>query len=132
MNRRNTWQKEAVKSRLMEACHPTADELYESLKIQYPGIGLTTVYRNLGILEEAGEISRVIGISGLGESERYDGNVDPHDHFVCLKCGKVCDIERKERADEQKTIEADHGFKVVGCRVSYYGYCGDCEELAEN
>ena len=69
--------------------HPTADTLYQELRKEYPHISLGTVYRNLALLCELGEIKKIPCGDG---SERYDGFVDPHNHFVCSKCGKVIDL----------------------------------------
>ena len=69
--------------------HPTADKVYEILKKDHPEISLGTVYRNLNLLAEMGEISRVETSS---VKDHFDGNQHPHAHFVCRKCGGVFDL----------------------------------------
>jgi len=89
MERRNTIQKGLVLSAVRSLKdHATAEEVYENIKKEYPNIGKGTVYRNLGILAEEGEIRR---ISLPGEPDRYDHITEnknkPHHEvrlFLCL------------------------------------------------
>ena len=39
--------------------HPTADMLYTDVRKEFPNISLGTVYRNLSLLSELGEIKRL-------------------------------------------------------------------------
>ncbi|MGN1084105.1 MAG: transcriptional repressor, partial [Lachnospiraceae bacterium] len=68
------------------ASHPTADTVYENVREKIPNISLGTVYRNLNMLAESGEVLR---LSCGGTSDRYDGCVKPHYHFLCRSCGNV-------------------------------------------
>ena len=69
--------------------HPTADAVYVTISKEYPKISLGTVYRNLKLLADMGEIQRFS--SGDG-SEHFDYNTDPHYHFVCKTCGAIIDM----------------------------------------
>ena len=63
--------------------HPTADQVYSSLKRTHPGLSLGTVYRNLGFLEQNEQIRKL----DIGDGTvRYDGNINPHIHFICSNC----------------------------------------------
>ena len=64
--------------------HPTADTVYAALRKDHPNISLGTVYRNLALLSELGEINKLSTGNG---PDRFDGDVHPHYHFVCKKCG---------------------------------------------
>ena len=64
--------------------HPTADMVYMNIKEEFPKISLGTVYRNLALLSERGEILK---LSYEGGSDHYDACTDPHYHFVCQECG---------------------------------------------
>ena len=56
----NTNQRRVIMEELRKLkCHPTADELYGIVKQRLPKISLATVYRNLGLLADAGEIRRI-------------------------------------------------------------------------
>ncbi|MDR2090837.1 MAG: transcriptional repressor [Clostridiales bacterium] len=129
MVRRNTRQKDAVKAELVKLGHPTAEELYLSLKGRYPEMSIATVYRNLRILEEDGLVIRVIG--SVDGGERFDATTVPHYHFICLQCGSASDIEIPYRENENAEIEKRYGIKIVGHRANFFGYCKKCKE-AEN
>jgi Fur family peroxide stress response transcriptional regulator len=113
-----------VKNELAAMGHPTAEELYLSLRAKYPEMSRATVYRNLKILEEAGGIIRVIG--SVAGGERFDATVKPHYHFICLKCGAARDLEIPYREGENALIEEKHGVKIEGHRTTFFGYCKDC------
>jgi Fe2+ or Zn2+ uptake regulation protein len=128
MVRRNTRQKDAVKAEMMRMGHPTAEELFLSLKEKYPEMSRATVYRNLKVLEENGLVVRVVG--ALDGGERFDATTTPHRHFICLKCGEASDIETPSRdnRDENEEIENKYGIKIVGYRANFFGYCKKCME----
>ena len=65
--------------------HPTAETVYANIRQEYPNISLGTVYRNLALLSELGEIQKIS--TGIGP-DRFDGNPRPHYHFFCRKCGR--------------------------------------------
>lgn len=72
-------QREAIKEYLSHTKeHPTADTIYMRIREIYPNISLGTIYRNLSLLVEKGEIIRINGIDG---SDHYDGNTQKHYHF---------------------------------------------------
>lgn len=86
-------QREAIKNFLMNRKdHPTADTIYTCLREEYPNISLGTVYRNLSLLEEIGEISKISVGSG---ADHYDGDTTQHQHFICTHCNQVYDIQIK-------------------------------------
>ena len=87
----NTNQRRVIMEELRKLkCHPTADELYGIVKQRLPKISLATVYRNLGLLADAGEIRR---IELAGRQNRYDGDTSIHYHLRCRKCGAVEDLQ---------------------------------------
>ena len=82
-------QRESIRECLKNRTdHPTADAVYVTISKDYPKISLGTVYRNLNLLADMGEIQRFS--SGDG-SEHFDYNTDPHYHFVCRTCGAIID-----------------------------------------
>ena len=107
--------------------HPTADDVYLHVRQEYPNINLGTVYRNLILLRDLGQLSTVdIGDGTL----RYDPCVEEHDHFVCTKCGTVLDI-RTDPCEHTKMIRNTEGIfpgVVTGCRVLYSGICPSCAQ----
>ena len=84
-------QREMIKDFLMgRRDHPTADMVYSNVKRQNPNISLGTVYRNLTLLADMGEIRRL----RLGDgTDHFDGDTSPHYHFICNTCGCVQDLQ---------------------------------------
>lgn len=106
--------------------HPTADWIYEQVKKEMPNISLGTVYRNLSILKEAGEI---LELNCGSKFSRFDGNPENHYHFVCTQCGKVSDVKgcsvNKELDSE---VSKKNNVQVFFHRTEFYGLCSDCRE----
>lgn len=103
--------------------HPTAAWIYEKLKKEFPSLSLGNVYRNLKILVELGCIQELKFGSTF---DRYDGNVNPHYHFICESCGKISDIDLKHEKNLDKTVEELTSFKVNHHRLEFYGQCDIC------
>ena len=83
-------QRESIKKYLSSTYdHPTADTVYINVKKELPNISLGTVYRNLNLLADMGEILK---INVAEHGQRFDGHTAPHNHFVCTKCGCVYDV----------------------------------------
>lgn len=104
-------------------CHPTADWVYQEARKVMPKISLGTVYRNLRLLVEMGEIMEL----NYGSSySRFDGNPENHYHFVCVKCGEVSDIDMTDMPALNSLVEAQ-GLDVLYHRLEFYGYCSKCK-----
>lgn len=118
-------QREAIKKYLMSTKeHPTAEMVYEAIRQVCPNISLGTVYRNLTFLEEHGEITRLHCGEG---SDRFDGNIDPHYHFICRECGCVQDLPMLPM-DHIDTIAAEHfDGTIEGHYTYFFGICAGCK-----
>lgn len=117
-------QREAILDYLMSTtAHPTADVVYANVKIKYPNVSLGTVYRNLNLLAEEGEILRLSCGDG---SDRFDGNPKPHYHFLCNSCKQVSDL-KMDSLEHINTLAAV-GFEgtIEGHTVLFYGKCPKC------
>lgn len=126
MERRNTVQKELVlKAVRSMKRHVNADEIYEYLHKDYPNIGKGTVYRNLNILSEEGEIRRVEVSDG---PDRFDFTLENHYHVRCVKCNKVFDVDMDEIPDIMSRIKDTHGMKFLEYDIVFKGICPECEE----
>lgn len=103
--------------------HPTADTIYNAVKEDFPNISLGTVYRNLSLLAELGIIQK---ISCGDDSEHFDGNPKPHNHFICSECYSVIDLEM-ENIDFIDTLAATNfNGKISGHNIYFYGKCPNC------
>lgn len=123
-------QRQSIKEFLMEqTTHPTADIVYENMKQIYPNISLGTVYRNLSLLADLGEIKK---LPSLGGADRYDARTSPHSHFMCTECGSVIDLDIK--AADTLLNEAAEQFngKITGCSARFFGLCEECMKKQKN
>lgn len=99
--------------------HPTAEEIYAEVKKSCPKISLATVYRNLRMLAEEGE---VLVLHTSDDKEHYDGTVAPHAHLCCPRCGKVSDFPLSTELIRTLT-DARPGSKF---ELNFYSPCKDC------
>ena len=106
--------------------HPGAEWLYAHLKSELPDISLGTVYRNLALFRENGEIVSVGTVNG---QERFDANTAPHAHFVCTRCGSIIDLEIPAVGKEIcSAVEDAIGAKVKSHSLTFFGLCDKCCE----
>ena len=106
--------------------HPTADIIYRNVRSAFPNISLGTVYRNLNLLADLGMIRKV---KGLNDTEHFDGDTSPHQHFICRKCGAVQDIFLKnEDLLRSMNIAAGKNFdgQIIENDIYFYGKCSRC------
>ena len=119
-------QRESIKACLMTRHdHPTADALYTLNREEYPNISLGTVYRNLNLLVELGEIKKLTCGDG---ADRFDADTSPHYHFVCKKCGKVYDLPMEHLGDINQMAQEHVDGTVDSHTIYFYGTCKDCSE----
>jgi len=101
--------------------HPTAEDIFSQVTKKLPGVSLATVYNTLELLVKMREVKKL----DLGEGKsRFDPNVKPHTHFVCLSCNRVEDWEDfvlntkfKEKRD----------YELLGYEITLWGYCPLCK-----
>ena len=107
--------------------HPSAEWVYEHVRSEMSDISLATVYRNLSLFKDQGIIASLGTVKGV---ERFDGNTDPHVHFICTGCGKVVDLPELTVPEELNTAAAQaSGGRVTSCQLSFTGNCGDCRKI---
>ncbi|MFQ5708317.1 MAG: Fur family transcriptional regulator [bacterium] len=103
--------------------HPTATWIYEKLRADFPALSLGNVYRNLNILVEQGLIHELKFGSTF---DRYDGNVEPHYHFICEVCGLITDLDLEHQKGLDQRVEEMANFRVDHHRLEFYGHCESC------
>ncbi len=117
-------QRESIKTCLMNRYdHPTADALYMSIREEFPNISLGTVYRNLNLLVEMGEIRKLSCGNG---PDRFDADTRPHYHFVCRECGEVEDLAVETSQHLNETVQAHCDGQIESHITYFYGVCKDC------
>jgi Fur family peroxide stress response transcriptional regulator len=103
--------------------HPSAESIYQKIRNYYPNISLTTIYRTLETFEKLGLIS-VVNI--LYNAARYDANLEPHHHLVCIACKKVEDYYDNSLMNLDISKKNLANYKVLGYTVQLNGICKDC------
>ena len=121
---RFTEQRAAVYRFLLgTTAHPTADDVFTSVRSEIPDISLATVYKSLETLVGCGLAVKLTYGDG---SARYDGRTDPHHHARCLQCGAVVDIGGRLEPAALARLGPVNGFAVEGYRLELVGYCEGC------
>lgn len=125
-----TPQRMAVYKVLLEAKeHPSADTVFKEVRKVLPSISLDTVNRTLNTLSEIG-IAFVV--EGSGDAKRFDGNLDNHQHFKCVKCKRVIDFYHKA-FDNIKIPKSISGkFTILRRAIYFEGICDLCREKVTN
>jgi Fur family transcriptional regulator, ferric uptake regulator len=123
--RRSTRQRTAV-AELLEQISDfrSAQELHEELRKRGEGIGLTTVYRTLQSLADAGEIDMLRTDNGEAIYRRCSGH--HHHHLVCRHCGRTVEVEGPAVERWAEKVAAENGFSEVSHTVEVFGTCGQC------
>jgi Fur family ferric uptake transcriptional regulator len=104
--------------------HWSADQVYRELAGQGDDVGLATVYRVLGQLEQARILRRSSFEAGKAVFELDDG--PHHDHLVCVRCGRVDEFLDPAIEQRQHRLAQEHGFVLVEHRLAMYGVCAEC------
>jgi Fe2+ or Zn2+ uptake regulation protein len=109
-----------------EDTHPTAQDLFERLRPDFPSMSFATVYNTLDALVSAG----LSGTLRLGGAARFDPNVAAHHHAVCDRCGNVRDVPAETLVPTAKAVERlrkeANGFSVRAIERVYRGLCAKC------
>lgn len=125
MIRRNTIQRSLVLETVNKLhCHATADEIYNAINKEHPTISRATVYRNLKLLSEMGEIRR---IEIPGSADRFDHISRNHCHVKCDICGRVFDVDMDFVSGLENGIRDTHGFDFIGYDILFHGICPECK-----
>ena len=115
-----------VKQFATDESHPTAQDLFERLRRDFPTMSFATVYNTLDALASAG----LSGALRLGGAARFDPNVTAHHHAVCDRCGAVRDVPAETLAPSSATVrrvrKSAAGFSVRSVERVYRGLCAKC------
>ncbi|CAM5620807.1 transcriptional repressor [Streptomyces badius] len=123
---RSTRQQAAVAAALDEVDEfRSAQELHDVLKHRGDSVGLTTVYRTLQSLADAGEVDVLRTTEGEAVYRRCSTG-DHHHHLVCRLCGKAVEVEGPAVEQWAEMIAADHGYVNVAHTVEIFGTCAEC------
>ena len=122
---RLTKQRAAIYTALTStAGHPTADDLYKTVKRRHSMMSRNTVYYTVGVLRHAGLVREV----NVGHDvARFDGNVATHHHLICVGCRRIVDVMDEGLNQLAPSGTQAGGFRILGHRIEFHGYCEDCQ-----
>jgi len=111
-----------IKLLARDPSHPGAMDILQSVRAKAPQISMSTVYYTLDMLKREGLIQE---LEFYDRDNRYDVNVSDHINLICRSCGKIEDFAG-EVPFSSEVIEEQTGFRPMGMRFEYYGYCKEC------
>ena len=106
--------------------HPTAEQIFEKVKVEFPTTSLATIYKTIALLKGLNEVLELGFPDG---SNRYDGNKPfPHPHVICTRCRKIMDPELMSLDELKDEISKKTGFRIQHHRLDFFGVCQECQE----
>jgi Fe2+ or Zn2+ uptake regulation protein len=102
--------------------HLTAEALLREAAQELPGLALPTVYSTLELFAELGVVRRVAAPGAA----RYDTDPTPHDHFTCVRCGQLYDLDTSAGRAAARRAAEGAGHRVENATVVVSGVCADC------
>jgi len=105
--------------------HPSAETLYEKVRKRFPGISFDTVNRTLLTLNDMGV---AFIVEGSGDVRRFDGGMEKHQHFKCVKCKRIVDFQHKPFDNIKLPASLGKKFKILKKAVYIEGICDLCEQ----
>ena len=120
-------KRQAIYDALMAShAHPSAEDLYHTLKPHYPDLSLGTVYRNRKSMVAGGDVVCVANVEG---KDRFDAHVEPHAHLVCRNCGAVLDLPMTQVISEEcARIAEERGLSIDPRSLRLFGLCISCKD----
>ncbi len=124
---RATNQRLAIMRTLMASrSHPSAEDIYQQLKHKHPTLSLSTVYKTLQVMAKIGALLTIETTSG---GQRFDGQLRPHHHAVCTRCGEIYDVNFSACLVDLDKRDVLPGFSVQSIKVTFTGTCKMCESI---
>ena len=125
MMRRETKQREAILKILINTrSHPTADDIYDEVREKIPNVSKGTVYRNLKVLREMGQV-RELNLDGT--KSRFEVAIASHYHFRCENCGRVLDLDVPIQTGLDHKIAEQTGLSISYHQLEFRGLCHVCQ-----
>ncbi len=125
-NLKITPQRVAIYRLLMnDTSHPTADGVYQKVKLEYPNISFDTVNRTLTTFSSIGLIGT---IECSGQGKKYDPNNRTHHHLNCIECDEIIDFYCSKYDKIEVPENISKKFKILSKKVLLMCICDKCME----
>lgn len=125
---RETKQRRMVYDAVMKHFdHPNAEDIYAEVHALDGKISKATVYRNLRLLAENGEIMPV----KVPGADRFDSTLTLHYHIICTECGAVEDVPIEYEAEKDSCAESLTGYDIKRHRTVFEGICPKCRKNSQ-
>ena len=108
--------------------HPSAERVYQQVREELPNISFDTVNRTLLTLNEIGA---ALVVEGSGDVKRFDGNLENHQHFKCIKCKRIIDFHHRPFDDISVPKTISGKFKILRKAVYFEGICDFCNKFGK-
>ena len=101
--------------------HPSAEDIYRAVSKRFPTMSFATVYNTLEVLKKKGN---VLELTVDADKKRFDPNIAPHHHLICLRCKRIVDIMSVYELSIPDAEKMD--FEITGNHIEFYGVCDLC------
>jgi Fur family peroxide stress response transcriptional regulator len=106
--------------------HPSVEQIYERVEVDFPMTSLATIYKTVTLLKEMGEVLE-LGFSDDGN--HYDGRKPySHPHLICTKCKKIADLQAATLSKLSQEVAQSTNYRIVSYRLDFFGICPQCQE----
>jgi Fe2+ or Zn2+ uptake regulation protein len=102
--------------------HATAEEIHRSVRRELPGVSVPTIYATLELFVDLGLARRI----EAGAAALYDAGLEPHQHALCRRCGRVQDVYGRLNAKPLLNAARAAGFEAQDAELIISGMCADC------
>jgi Fur family peroxide stress response transcriptional regulator len=121
---RATPQRLAIVREVLGRNHPTAGEVFEAVRGEFPTMGLGTVYATLNTMNEHG----LLNVLPMADAVRFDANIEPHANLICTHCGSIVDFDECDDvlARLRDRTASGAGFAFSAEHLDLYGTCASC------
>ena len=126
MNKRSKQREAVIRVLRSTSSHPDAKWIYEEVKREIPDISLATVYRNLRLLRESGEVAE---LPVTDNAVHFDYNTENHYHLRCDRCGRILDLDAPVDRSIEEKLAGNTGLKVTHHHLELGGLCLDCQKI---
>ena len=103
--------------------HPSAEYIHKIIKKKYPMVSLSTIYKTLNLLRE----KKLVNEIEIGGESRFDAHTDAHINLVCMKCGKIDDVDEDSLKEIQNRASKKSKYRILKGSFELFGYCNLCK-----